>query len=75
MKVELKPLPPLDKRVKEGIYEVPDNMTIRQILEMLGIPAREVREMRALLNGKHAGMEASPEDGCTIVIIPTLAGG
>ncbi|MGQ9476845.1 MAG: MoaD/ThiS family protein [Actinomycetota bacterium] len=73
--MELKPLPPLDKRVKAGIYEVADNVTIRQMLEMLGIPAREIREMRALLNGKHADMEARLEDGCTIVIIPTLAGG
>lgn len=75
LKVEIKPLPPLDKMVSGGFYKIPDNMTIRQILEILGIPAREIREMRALLNGKHADMEACLEDGCTIVIIPTLAGG
>ncbi len=75
MKVEIKPLPPLDKVVREGAYEIPDGLSIRQILETLGIPDREIREMRVLLNGSIADMECKPEDGCTVVIIPTLAGG
>ncbi len=73
--MEIKPLPPLDKRVKEGVYEIPDGITIRQILVMLGVSEREAREMRALVNGSLADMDCGPEDGCTIVVIPTLAGG
>ncbi len=75
MRLEINPLYPLSKRLGKGWYEFPEGRTYREILEGLGFTPREIREMRVAVGGKVVDMEGVPEDGSTLVLMATLAGG
>jgi molybdopterin converting factor small subunit len=75
IRVEVNPLYPLDKRINKGHYEFPEGCSAKQALELLGFSPKMIREIRVAINGSVIEPEYQLEDGCTIVLIPTLAGG
>lgn len=75
MRVEVVPLYPLNKRLEKGDYEFPEGSTVREALSALGFSPREIREMRVAVGGMVVDLDRELEEGVSIVLIPTLAGG
>lgn len=53
--------------------EVPESITIQELLEREGIPGEEVHMM--LLNGKHAQKDSVLNPGDQLVLFPLIEGG
>ncbi len=75
IQVTVNPLYPLDKRVRKGSYQFPEGTVTREAVRALGFSDLEIKEMRVAVDGVLVSMNWQLEDHCTIVLIPTLAGG
>ena len=75
MRVEIKPLYPLNKRVEGGWRDFPEGSTPWEILEALGFSPPEIREMRVAVEGALVDMDRPVSEGTTLVLMATLAGG
>jgi len=61
------------ERFKTEVREYPSATGIRQVVGDLGIPEKEIGIV--LLNGRHASVTDSLEDGDTLSLFPLLGGG
>lgn len=53
--------------------EIPDNFTLKELIDSLGIP--ENYPMIKLINGDFADINQSLKDGDTVSLFPPIAGG
>lgn len=60
-------------RFKEAQRDVPENITLGQVVAELGIAESEIG--MALVNGRHASMGQGLGDGHVVALFPLLGGG
>lgn len=78
MKIELRLFASLSRYMPEGwkgspVVEVPEGMTVRNLLEKIGVPPGAVKVI--FINGVHAGFEEVIGEGDRIGVFPPVAGG
>lgn len=61
------------ERFKEKICEYPDGTRIEEIVNLLQISQRSLGSV--LVNGVHARLDATLEEGDTLALLPILGGG
>jgi molybdopterin converting factor small subunit len=62
-----------DGRFKEEQREIPEGITLRQVVADVGIVEREIG--MTLINGCHAPLDKVLSDGDNIFLFPMLTGG
>jgi len=60
-------------RFKSQAISVPANTAIRQVVLDLGIQEKDVGIV--LLNGRHASLGQSPQEGDVVSLLPRIGGG
>ena len=79
MKVEVQLYATLSQYLPKGaqnrraVMEFADGMTVRQVIDQLGIPTQHPNMV--LVNGIHAQDDAPLKDGDILAVFPPLAGG
>lgn len=66
-------LPPLENRLEDDKWEVPEGASIAQVLEILNLPEREAKLF--FLNGEKVGKEVVLWEGDALQIFPLIGGG
>ncbi len=61
------------QRFKSKVGEFPTGTTVNQVVSETGIPNKEIGII--LINGQHASLECSLQDGDTLTLLPLMGGG
>ena len=75
LRVKVIPLYPLNKRIKEGWYSLPDLCTVLEMLRNIGLEEKVITEVRVIGDGGFLRHEQMVQDGMTFALMPTFAGG
>ncbi|SHI48812.1 MoaD/ThiS family protein [Halodesulfovibrio aestuarii] len=74
MQVEIKCFATLsDFTPKGGFLAVDDGSTVKQVIDLLGIKAEDVKIM--FINGKHESLESVLKEGDRLGLFPAVGGG
>lgn len=74
MQLEVKCFATLSDFTPEGgVMNVEDGITIRQVLEILGVQEDDVKIM--FINGKHEALDSVLEEGDRLGLFPAVGGG
>jgi molybdopterin converting factor small subunit len=66
-------VPPSEKHLEGDKWDIPEEATVAQVLEMLNLPEKEVKVL--LINGRHGDMERILKEGDVFHVFPPIMGG
>ena len=66
-------LPPPEKRPEGDLWDIPEGVTVKGLLDRLGLPGDQ--DMILLVNGLHATEASALKPGDALGVFPMVAGG
>ncbi len=66
-------VPSSEKRLEGDKWNIPEEATVGQVLEMLNLPEKEVKIL--LINGRHGDKERILKEGDVFHVFPPMMGG